>query len=159
MQLLSSLGCFLCLLALVSACYIKNCPRGGKRSNLRTDIRQCAPCGPNSKGQCFGSNICCGQEIGCYMGTLEAQSCKEENQLPSPCEPAGKPCGEGDGKCAIPGLCCDNEKCATDTACLENAGKSMRRVLGRNLSQLDNTAAGHLLRLLGPSLSKTAGKN
>lgn len=31
---------FLCLLALSSACYIQNCPRGGKRALADTALRQ-----------------------------------------------------------------------------------------------------------------------
>ncbi|XP_009637853.2 oxytocin-neurophysin 1 [Egretta garzetta] len=64
--------CLLGLLALSSACYIQNCPIGGKRAVLDMDIRKCLPCGPRNKGHCFGPNICCGEELGCYIGTSEA---------------------------------------------------------------------------------------
>ncbi|XP_051897714.1 neurophysin 1-like [Pristis pectinata] len=158
MQPLSSLVCLLWLLAPASACFIQNCPKGGKRSSHGTDIRECIPCGPGKKGHCFGSNICCGQEIGCYIGTSETLICKEEDKLSSPCEPAGKSCGESDGKCATSGICCTNESCTTDPACLENAGKSRRSSLGRNLSMFDNDAVDHLVRLLGPYPWKPAGK-
>uniref|UniRef100_Q7LZN7 Neurophysin 1 (Fragments) n=1 Tax=Gallus gallus TaxID=9031 RepID=Q7LZN7_CHICK len=30
---------------------------------------KCLPCGPRNK--CFGPNICCGEELGCYLGTPE----------------------------------------------------------------------------------------
>ncbi|KAJ6658618.1 hypothetical protein lerEdw1_020006 [Lerista edwardsae] len=67
---------FLCLLTLSSACYIQNCPRGGKRAFPDADVRQCIPCGPGNRGNCFGPSICCGEELGCYLGTSETlQSC------------------------------------------------------------------------------------
>lgn len=37
--------CLLGLLALSSACYIQNCPIGGKRAVLDMDIRKVCPCG------------------------------------------------------------------------------------------------------------------
>lgn len=146
--------CLLGLLALSSACYIQNCPIGGKRAVLDMDIRkvspilsfsqrswvskredagrrwektkgkaqvqctdwrcfpvdsvpeQCLPCGPRNKGRCFGPNICCGEELGCYLGTSETLRCQEETFLPTPCEAGHKPCGSGGGTCAAPGICC-----------------------------------------------------
>lgn len=35
--------CLLGLLALTSACYIQNCPLGGKRAALDLDVRQVSP--------------------------------------------------------------------------------------------------------------------
>lgn len=69
---------------------------------------QCMACGPGDKGRCFGPNICCGEEIGCMVGTLEALRCLEEDYVPSPCEAGGKPCGSVAGRCAAPGVCCDS---------------------------------------------------
>ncbi|NXB66570.1 NEUM protein, partial [Struthidea cinerea] len=108
--------CLLGLLALSSACYIQNCPIGGKRAVLDMDIRKCLPCGPRNKGHCFGPNICCGEELGCYIGTSETLRCQEENFLPTPCESGHKPCGSG-GSCAAPGICCSTEGCGTDSSC------------------------------------------
>ncbi|NWY74928.1 NEUM protein, partial [Erithacus rubecula] len=132
--------CLLGLLALSSACYIQNCPIGGKRAALDMEIRkvgpgelgalpapsfpsanllfleQCLPCGPRNKGHCFGPSICCGEELGCYLGTSETLRCQEENFLPTPCESGQKPCGSG-GSCAAPGICCSSEGCSTDSSC------------------------------------------
>ncbi|XP_008568876.1 PREDICTED: vasopressin-neurophysin 2-copeptin-like [Galeopterus variegatus] len=64
-------ACFLGLLAFTSACYFQNCPRGGKRAMSDIELRQCLPCGPGGKGRCFGPSICCGDELGCLVGTAE----------------------------------------------------------------------------------------
>ncbi|KAJ1076777.1 hypothetical protein K5549_010095 [Capra hircus] len=95
----SSLACCLLgLLALTSACYIQNCPL------------------PGGKGRCFGPSICCGDELGCFVGTAEALRCQEENYLPSPCQSGQKPCGSG-GRCAAAGICCSPDGCHADPAC------------------------------------------
>ncbi|XP_017597882.1 PREDICTED: neurophysin 1-like [Corvus brachyrhynchos] len=108
--------CLLGLLALSSACYIQNCPIGGKRAVLDMDIRKCLPCGPRNKGHCFGPNICCGEELGCYIGTSETLRCQEENFLPTPCESGRKPSGSclpcgprNKGHCFGPNICCGEE--------------------------------------------------
>ncbi|KAL4630153.1 vasotocin-neurophysin VT 2-like [Arapaima gigas] len=109
------------LLASSSACYIQNCPRGGKRSYPDAALRQCLACGPGAKGRCFGPSICCGEEMGCYVGSPETAHCLEENFLPSPCEAGGKACGPDGGRCATPGVCCDAEGCALDPGCVEDS--------------------------------------
>ncbi|XP_009473269.1 PREDICTED: vasotocin-neurophysin VT, partial [Nipponia nippon] len=53
----------------------------------------CMPCGPGNRGNCFGPGICCGAELGCYLGTAETRRCAEEDYLPSPCQAGGQPCG------------------------------------------------------------------
>lgn len=65
-------------------------------------------CGPGDKGQCFGPNICCGEGLGCLIGSPATARCLEEEYLPSPCEAGGKPCGSDEGRCAAPGVCCDS---------------------------------------------------
>ncbi|XP_054429457.1 oxytocin-neurophysin 1 [Pteronotus mesoamericanus] len=121
-----SLACrLLGLLALTSACYITNCPVGGKRSAMDFDVRKCLPCGPGDKGSCFGPSICCGDELGCFLGTAEALRCQEETFLPSPCQSGQKPCGD-EGRCAAHGICCSPDGCRTDPACDPQAAFSRR---------------------------------
>uniref|UniRef100_A0A8C7W3L3 Oxytocin n=1 Tax=Oncorhynchus mykiss TaxID=8022 RepID=A0A8C7W3L3_ONCMY len=78
--------CLLFLLSVCTACYISNCPIGGKRAALDFPSRKCMSCGPGDMGCCFGPSICCGEGMGCYMGSPEAASCVEENYLTYPCE-------------------------------------------------------------------------
>lgn len=90
---------------------------------------QCLPCGPRNKGHCFGPNICCGEELGCYIGTSETLRCQEENFLPTPCESGRKPCGSG-GSCAAAGICCSTGEGGTASRdhCTEprTAGREFR---------------------------------
>nr|BAA24026.1 prepro-vasotocin [Neoceratodus forsteri] len=140
--------CFLCLLAFSSACYIQNCPRGGKRSFIDTEIRQCIPCGPQNRGRCFGPYICCGEELGCYIGTSETLRCLEENYLSSPCKAGGKLCSTNGGQCAAPGICCTDESCAMDSSCLDGDADKRRMFPERNLTLLDGATSDFLLKLI-----------
>ncbi|XP_059563537.1 neurophysin 2 [Myotis daubentonii] len=142
-------ACFLGLLAVTSACYFQNCPRGGKRAMSDLELRQCLPCGPGGKGRCFGPSICCGEELGCFVGTAEALRCREETYLPSPCQSGQRPCGSG-GRCAADGICCDEESCVTEPECREGAGLPRRARANErsNATQLDGPAGALLLRLV-----------
>ncbi|XP_066567882.1 oxytocin-neurophysin 1 [Amia ocellicauda] len=134
--------CLLCLLSICTACYISNCPIGGKRALLDQPARQCMACGPGDRGRCFGPNICCGEGLGCYVGTPETARCLEENYLPSPCEAGGRACGSEGGRCAALGVCCDEDGCRIDSSC---AGED-----DTNQSETSNpmVAGDVLLRLL-----------
>ncbi|XP_061673246.1 vasopressin-neurophysin 2-copeptin [Syngnathoides biaculeatus] len=111
--------CVLGLVALSSACYIQNCPRGGKRALADTaGLRQCMSCGPGERGRCFGPNICCVEGFGCLLGSPETTHCVEENYLLTPCQTGGRTCGPEGGHCAASGLCCNSESCAVDSSCL-----------------------------------------
>ncbi|MGH0169520.1 UNVERIFIED_CONTAM: hypothetical protein FKN15_073518 [Acipenser sinensis] len=141
--------CLLGLLALSSACYIQNCPRGGKRSFLDAGARQCMACGPGNRGHCFGPSICCGEELGCYVGTPETERCLEENSLPSPCEAGGRVCGaEEGGRCAAPGICCDEESCMLDSICLDEDSNKRRTSTEKNMTLMRSAASDFLLWLM-----------
>ncbi|KAG7476567.1 hypothetical protein MATL_G00084350 [Megalops atlanticus] len=139
--------CIFGLLALSSACYIQNCPRGGKRSFPDPGTtRQCMACGPGDRGRCFGPSICCGEELGCYVGSPETTHCAEENYLPSPCEAGGKPCGSDAGRCAAPGVCCDSESCVLDPDCLEDSKR--QPPAEQNITLMGSSPGELLLRML-----------
>ncbi|XP_053782698.1 vasopressin-neurophysin 2 [Desmodus rotundus] len=142
-------ACFLGLLAFTSACYFQNCPRGGKRDLLDLELRQCLPCGPGGKGRCFGPSICCGDELGCFLGTAEALRCQEETYLPSPCQSGQKPCGNR-GRCASNSICCDEESCAYEPECRDGTGfhRRTRSADQSNATQLDGPTGALLLRLV-----------
>uniref|UniRef100_A0A3Q4BFT1 Uncharacterized protein n=1 Tax=Mola mola TaxID=94237 RepID=A0A3Q4BFT1_MOLML len=110
--------CLLFLLSVCSACYISNCPIGGKRAIMDAPQRKCMSCGPGDRGRCFGPSICCGEGLGCLLGSPDTAHCVEENYLLTPCQAGGRPCGSEGGRCAASGLCCDAESCTADQSCL-----------------------------------------
>ncbi|KAM3831134.1 oxytocin-neurophysin 1-like [Vipera latastei] len=103
-----------CLLTLSSACYVQNCPRGGKRSIPYPGFRLCTPCGPRNRGKCLGPNVCCMGEHSCFGGPSAKLSCLKEKSFPLPCKAGGKPCG---GRCDGPGICCNEDGCIDDPFC------------------------------------------
>ncbi|CAL1537280.1 unnamed protein product [Lymnaea stagnalis] len=114
-------------LSLTDACFIRNCPKGGKRS-LDTGMvtsRECMKCGPGGTGQCVGPSICCGQDFGCHVGTAEAAVCQQENDSSTPCLVKGEACGSRDaGNCVADGICCDSESCAVNDRCRDLDGNA-----------------------------------
>uniref|UniRef100_A0A3Q3WSZ1 Uncharacterized protein n=1 Tax=Mola mola TaxID=94237 RepID=A0A3Q3WSZ1_MOLML len=96
--------CLLFLLSVCSACYISNCPIGGKRAIMDAPQRKCMSCGPGDRGRCFGPSICCGEGLGCLLGSPDTAHCVEENYLLTPCQAGGRPCGSEGGRCAASGL-------------------------------------------------------
>jgi len=137
---------------LTDACFIRNCPRGGKRS-LDTGTlgqRQCQPCGVD--GQCVGPSICCSPYSGCSMGTLETDICQQENLRTTPCEVQGEPCGyQNEGNCVADGICCDSDSCALNKKCRLPELKGARVAIDES-----SASRGDLLTLLQSLLrSKT----
>nr|QUP51998.1 conopressin [Urechis unicinctus] len=119
---------FFVSLPLGSACFIRNCPIGGKRSvnAMSADIgshHMCMRCGPGGLGQCVGPDICCGAVIGCFIATEESAVCQQENDTPVPCEVGGAPCGsDRQSRCVADGVCCNDASCTLDSDCEDNAG-------------------------------------
>ncbi|CAF2447987.1 unnamed protein product [Rotaria sp. Silwood2] len=102
------------------ACYITNCPIGGKRNlqfdnNLRS--HQCPQCGLT--GQCFGPSICC-TSLACRIGhQSDIRQCSMENRHVIPCEIKTPICSAvPNGRCAANGVCCGTESCQMDKNCI-----------------------------------------
>ncbi|OQV25632.1 putative Conopressin/neurophysin [Hypsibius exemplaris] len=107
------------------ACFVTNCPPGGKRSAFSYapatafNRRQCLACGPAGKGRCFGTSICCGDSFGCFINTEETSVCRKENYIRTPCFNSGVACGINDkGICAADGVCCTEKGCTAEEKCL-----------------------------------------
>nr|BCO16377.1 oxytocin/vasopressin-like peptide [Notocomplana humilis] len=104
------------------ACFIRNCPPGGKKrahiSHMGADsTHQCSICA-GGRGRCVGPNICCGDGLGCVVRGEAAAACALENENPHPCAVAGPPCGsQKNGNCAADGLCCTSESCSLASEC------------------------------------------
>lgn len=100
------------------ACFIRNCPIGGKRGLSTEHTRQCVSCGASGRGQCVGPSICCGPDMGCMMGTAEAEVCQKENESTVPCSVKGRECGvDNMGNCVANGICCVEGACSYNSHC------------------------------------------
>ncbi|XP_043274205.1 neurophysin 1-like [Venturia canescens] len=119
--MLKNIIIFEALICLSFGCLITNCPRGGKRSDnslsLENVVRDCPACGPGHQGQCFGPNICCGPNIGCFISTPESHKCRKESLYSRPCVAGFAMCKGNTGRCAANGICCTQEICYVDAAC------------------------------------------
>ncbi|UJR37665.1 hypothetical protein I4U23_030361 [Adineta vaga] len=110
---------FVALLQFNHACYITNCPIGGKRSSdLDNNLHnhQCPRCGLG--GQCFGPSICC-TDFACRIGhPSDARQCSNENRNLTPCVINSSVCSTvPNGRCAAHGVCCGTESCQVDETC------------------------------------------
>ncbi|CAF3362151.1 unnamed protein product [Rotaria socialis] len=108
------------IIQLSCACYITNCPIGGKRSLLLGNnliSHQCPRCGLN--GQCFGSSICC-TGLACRIGhPFDVRQCSLENRSVTPCDVNTSICSAvSNGRCAANGVCCSADSCQMDKSCL-----------------------------------------
>ncbi|KAL6262812.1 hypothetical protein P5V15_005602 [Pogonomyrmex californicus] len=130
--MLKKIVVFASLIFLSYACLITNCPRGGKRSDLAplgNVVRECPSCGPNHLGQCFGPHICCGPNIGCFIGTSETYRCRKESLYIRPCIAGYAMCRGNTARCASNGICCSQESCYIDSSCrISNAVGSDRKL-------------------------------
>lgn len=72
------------------------------------------PCGPGERGRCFGPSICCGESLGCLLGSPETAHCAEEDYVLTPCQAGVRPCGSDGGRCAVSGLCCNSGTVCSD---------------------------------------------
>lgn len=88
---------------------------------------QCMSCGPGDRGRCFGPSICCGEGLGCLLGSAASVHCEEENFLLTPCQAGGRPCGSEGGRCAASGLCCDSGTVVL--SCLSCSGDSFATIM------------------------------
>lgn len=125
------IGVVLLFWSSTNACFIRNCPKGGKRSvdMFSVESTPCLSCGPGNTGQCFGPNICCGP-FGCYIGTRETHVCLSEDQRPEACLIKGEPCGSNDrGFCAADKICCDSDACSHNEKCDKNSAHDSMQLI------------------------------
>ncbi|MPC21605.1 Isotocin-neurophysin IT 2 [Portunus trituberculatus] len=118
------------LVGSAAACFITNCPPGGKRSgglmstlgrartvSFRPPIGKCASCGPGLLGRCIGPDICCGARIGCFLGSRETRLCRTENMVPITCYNSDlKPCDK----------CETNDDCVAEDTPAEEVAETQR---------------------------------
>ncbi|KAK3509383.1 hypothetical protein QTP70_032397 [Hemibagrus guttatus] len=136
-------SCFVCFVKKWSVLY----------SIICSDLRfQCMACGPGDKGRCYGPNICCGEGLGCMIGSPATARCLQEEYLLSPCESGGKPCGPDEGRCAAPGVCCYSDGCMLDSDCMEES--EQEDVAERN-SFLGGSRGELLLHILHPGRARS----
>ncbi|XP_054158352.1 oxytocin-neurophysin 1-like [Oppia nitens] len=120
-KILTIVSLFIVSLAITYACFITNCPPGGKRSLApESPKRQCTRCGPSGVGRCFGPSICCGASIGCHINNKYTAVCFTEDYTPRPCFNEGKVCANGKGICALDSTCCTSVGCFMDKSCQTN---------------------------------------
>ncbi|CAF0921759.1 unnamed protein product [Adineta steineri] len=110
---------FIAIIQFNCACFITNCPIGGKRSlHLINNLQnhQCPRCGLT--GQCFGPAICC-TDLACRIGhPSDIRQCSAEDHNLTPCIIKSPTCSTvPNGRCAANGICCGTESCQIDETC------------------------------------------
>lgn len=106
----------LCILILftvmTSACYVRNCPLGGKRSPDEQTPLKCGHCGPFGLGQCTASGVCCSIISGCF--SISTSECNSWNSyLTTSCTLRGLHCKSKNstGILVSSDICCTNGHC------------------------------------------------
>ncbi|NXI71841.1 NEUV protein, partial [Anseranas semipalmata] len=125
---------FLCLLALSSACYIQNCPRGGKRALADTALRQKKPRQPRS------------------LVNASAKAGARAVRVP---RGSATPALKSPRSDALLSL---EDACAADAACLEEGSEGAEEAAEKNLTVLDGSAGDLLLRLMHLANRQQQGK-
>ncbi|XP_077558007.1 oxytocin-neurophysin 1-like isoform X1 [Haemaphysalis longicornis] len=103
------------------ACYITNCPPGGKRSVEPSAARMCPRCGPSGRGVCYSADVCCTSTSCVINDPLHVLPCRAENLRSHLCLVPGKQCGNY-GRCAKSGFCCGADGCKRDDSCSRDVG-------------------------------------
>ncbi|XP_050049422.1 oxytocin-neurophysin 1-like [Dermacentor andersoni] len=110
------------LVGATSACFITNCPPGGKRSSEPSAVRMCPRCGPGGRGVCYSADVCCTSSACVINDPLLALPCRAESLHSHACQVPGKRCGAVEqGRCAMRGFCCGADGCRRDESCSNDA--------------------------------------
>ncbi|KAF1512988.1 Vasotocin-neurophysin VT, partial [Eudyptes sclateri] len=142
---------FLCLLALSSACYIQNCPRGGKRALTDTALRQVR----DGMGVWGGGEWRFWGDIATQWGAEAPRHLRAPLAVPRSPEQCGAPhFWEGRGTC--PRAC---ETCAMDAGCLDEGSDGAQEAAEKNLTVLDGSAGDLLLKLMHLANRQQQGKH
>ncbi|NWT26404.1 NEUV protein, partial [Cardinalis cardinalis] len=129
---------FLCLLALSSACYIQNCPRGGKRALADTALRQV-------RAGSLGTGMELREAPG-GSGVFPATSGHRGLRGTAGC--AARPGAAGLGGTEVEERP-PQKTCTMDSACLDQGGEGAQEAAEeKNLTLLDGSAGDLLLKLM-----------
>uniref|UniRef100_A0A8C9N6R7 NEUV protein n=1 Tax=Serinus canaria TaxID=9135 RepID=A0A8C9N6R7_SERCA len=133
---------FLCLLALSSACYIQNCPRGGKRALADTALRQVRDGRSGTRDGAPGGT-------GGLWGCRKARTVLVPRLPPTPSPAKNTPLMIPNNPCHGHVLLPAAETCAMDTGCLDEGSEDAQEAAEeKNLTVLDGSAGDLLLKLM-----------
>ncbi|NXP19126.1 NEUV protein, partial [Scytalopus superciliaris] len=139
---------FLCLLALSSACYIQNCPRGGKRALADTALRQVRT-GREPWARLGGSPVGTGGVQRLPLGTAaQHEPCGAPWLPPTPSPSENNPLGVLRNLFHPHALLPAAETCSMDADCLDEGGDGAQEAAEKNLTVLDGSAGDLLLKLM-----------